>query len=223
MKIICIVLAALMQVCAVTNIKEDVKMEYALNEIAPGFSYGDIPEHVRDEMTGCSYPKDAKISIDELSYITVLHYDFSGSIKKGEMVVNKIVAAEVTNIFYQLYENKYPIHSIELIDKFDADDIKSMEANNTSAFNYRAVAGTSRLSNHAKGLAVDINPLQNPYVGKDKSVSPQAADVFADRQQDFKGKIDKKDLAYRLFKEAGWSWGGDWKTVKDYQHFEKNK
>lgn len=223
MKIICIVLAALMQVCAVTNIKEDVKMEYTLNEIAPGFSYGDIPEHVRDEMTGCSYPQEAKISFDELSYITVLHYDFSGNIKKGEMVVNKIVAEEVTNIFYQLYENKYPIHSIELIDKFDADDIKSMEANNTSAFNYRSVAGTSRLSNHAKGLAVDINPLQNPYVGKDKSVSPKAADVFADRQQDFKGKIDKKDLAYRLFKEAGWSWGGDWKTVKDYQHFEKNK
>lgn len=223
MKIICVILAALMQMCAVTSIKEDINMEYALNEIAPGFSYGDIPEHVRDEMRGCSYPKDAKISLDELSYITVLHYDFNGSVKEGEMVAHESVAGEVTHIFYQLYENKYPIHSIKLVDKFDADDIKSMAANNTSAFNYRVVAGTARLSNHGRGLAVDINPLQNPYVGRDSIVSPKAADVFADRQRDFKGKIDENDLAYRLFKEAGWSWGGDWETVKDYQHFEKNK
>lgn len=99
-----------------------------------------------------------------------------------------------------------------------------MEANNTSCFNYRVVDGTSSLSRHAYGLAVDINPLYNPYVtypnGK-RRVSPAASEIYADRSLDFPAKIDKNDLCYQLFTEHGFTWGGNWKTMKDYQHFQK--
>ena len=123
-----------------------------------------------------------------------------------------------------LYQASYPIERIRLIDEYGGDDTLSMEANNTSCFNYRVVDGTSSLSRHAYGLAVDINPLYNPYVtypnGK-RRVSPAASEIYADRSLDFPAKIDKNDLCYQLFTEHGFTWGGNWKTMKDYQHFQK--
>lgn len=111
-----------------------------------------------------------------------------------------------------------------LIDEYDADDEASMAANNSSAFNFRYVSGTTRLSKHAKGLAVDVNPRYNPYVrrrnGKTK-VGPAGSEKYADRTQKFDYKIEKDDLCCRLFKQYGFRWGGDWKNSKDYQHFEK--
>lgn len=101
----------------------------------------------------------------------------------------------------------------------------SMEDNNTSCFNYRVVDGTSSLSKHAYGMAIDINPLYNPYVTYPKGkrrVSPAAGAVYADRNKDFPYKIDKNDLCYQLFTEHGFTWGGSWKTMKDYQHFQKS-
>ena len=102
-----------------------------------------------------------------------------------------------------------------------------MEANNTSCFNYRVVDGTTSLSKHALGCAIDINPFYNPYVVFDKTgngqdyISPKGSEIYADRSKDFAYKIDEQALCYRLFKEHGFTWGGDWNSCKDYQHFQK--
>ena len=129
-------------------------------------------------------------------------------------------------IFHELYENDYQIESIKLIDEFGADDNTSMEANNTSCFNYRPIGNGHKLSKHAQGLAIDINPLYNPqikYKNGATVIAPSGGEKYANRNADFPYKIDKDDLAYKLFKEHGFSWGGNWNSSKDYQHFEKKK
>lgn len=149
-------------------------------------------------------------------------YDFEGNVKQGELIVNAALADEVMDIFYQLYLEKYPLTSVLLVDEFggSADDIASMTANNTSAFNYCLISGTQRISFHSNGIAIDINPMLNPYVVGD-IISPENGLPYADRSIDFPGKIDYNDLCYQLFIERGWTWGGDWKIQKDYQHFQK--
>lgn len=195
-----------------------------LNPADPGlsaFSKDTVPESVRLRMSGKSYPEeDAVIGWPDLRYLKLLYYDFNGRVRKGEMVCNKAIADDLVAIFKELYKAKYPIASIRLIDDFDGDDVRSMEANNTSCFNYRAKTSGTSLSAHARGLAVDINPLQNPYV-KGEIVEPESAREYADRTVDFEHKITAEDLCCKLFRAHGFQWGGDWNSVKDYQHFEK--
>lgn len=191
-----------------------------------GFFYMELSDAIKKRITGMSYPSDddgAKIHYDDLRYIGLLHYDFEGNVKTGELIVNKKLANEVMQMFYELYCAKYPFTSVQLVDDFGepADDTRSMEANNTSAFNYRRIAGSKKLSLHSYGMAIDINPKLNPYVKKN-GVAPENGKAFVNRSKDFAGKIDHDDLCYKLFMKNGWKWGGDWKTVKDYQHFEKD-
>ena len=128
-------------------------------------------------------------------------------------------------IFKELYRQKYPIQRIRLIDDYEAVDERSMRDNNSSCFCYRKVSGTTKLSKHAMGMAVDINTLYNPYVrtGKDgcRIVEPATATKYVDRRKTFPYKIVKGDLLYRLFVQHGFKWGGSWRTMKDWQHFEK--
>lgn len=183
-----------------------------------------IPDAVFARMNGKSFKSDCTVPRSDLRYVSVLISDGKGGKSKGEMVVNKLIAKDVVEIFYQLCEAGYAIERMRLIDDYDADDTSSMEANNTSAFNFRKVAGTQRLSNHARGLAIDINPLYNPWVRTKKGktlVDPPSARKYADRTSSFPYKIDRNDLAYKLFTERGFTWGGSWKSSKDYQHFEK--
>ena len=195
-----------------------------LNPVDPGlsaFSADTIPEAVKLRMTGRSYPEeDAGISLSDLRYLKLLYYDFGGRVRRGEMVCNKAIADDLLYIFKELYKAKYPIASIQLIDDFDGDDQRSMEANNTSCFNYRTKTSGTSLSAHARGMAVDVNPLQNPYV-KGEIVEPEAAREYADRTVDFPHKITDDDLCCKLFRSRGFQWGGAWNSVKDYQHFEK--
>jgi hypothetical protein len=195
-------------------------------EIADGFYYIKLDDDIKARIKGLSYPaddKDCKISYDDLRYVKLKHYDFDGNIKDGELIVNKRLAKEVTEIFYELYQEKYPLTSVKLVDDYGqpADDTLSMEANNTSAFCYRTVFGGGHLSRHSYGAAIDINPKLNPYLDNGR-IAPENGAQYADRSQDFPGKIDHKDLAYKLFKKHGWEWGGDWSGDKDYQHFSKD-
>ena len=123
-------------------------------------------------------------------------------------------------IFEVLYNAKFPIEKMVLIDDYDGDDNLSMADDNTSAFNYRNVPGTSTLSNHSYGVAIDINPLVNPYVRENDVMPPEGQD-FLDREDVRPGMIIQGDVVYDSFISRGWTWGGDWETVKDYQHFEK--
>lgn len=180
---------------------------------------------LKARITGMSYPADdtnAKITYDDLRYILLLHYDFAGRVQKGELIVHASLADEVTRIFYELYQAKYPLTSVRLVDDYGepGNDDLSMAANNTSAFNYRRVTGTSTLSRHSYGAAIDINPMLNPYIVGDR-VIPENGAPYADRTREFAGKIDHDDLCYKLFIKRGWTWGGDWSGDKDYQHFSK--
>lgn len=184
-----------------------------------------VPDSVFVRMQGKSYPKNCPVSRGELRYVRVLHVGFDGKTHVGELVCNKAIAADVVGIFKTLYESRYPIESIRLIDDFGASDEQSMCANNTSCFCYRAVSGSRKLSAHARGMAVDINPLYNPCVRRLRSgravVQPQTASRYADRQKSFPHKITRQDAAYKAFAKHGFRWGGSWRSVKDYQHFEK--
>ena len=181
-----------------------------------------VPNAVKARMQGKSMPDTAKISFDQLRYLTLPYYDFDGQVKQGEMVCNKAISHNLLCIFRALFSRAYPINSIRLVDDFYADDETSMQANNTSCFNYRTIAGTNVLSRHAFGMAVDINPLQNPCV-KGSRIQPKTATEYVDRDKDFPHKIDKDDFCKEVFSSFGFSWGGDWRKLKDYQHFEKRK
>lgn len=193
-----------------------------------GFYYEPLSDALAEYITGISYPADLKepaVFTEELSYVHVFYYDFEGNPAEGELICNQAIAQDLVEIFYELYQAGYQIEKIRLIDEYGGDDDLSMEDNNTSCFNYRVVSGSSRLSRHAYGLAVDINPLYNPYItyNGDHSinVAPAAGEEYADRSKTFPYKIDENDLCYRLFKEHGFTWGGDWNSCKDYQHFQK--
>lgn len=189
------------------------------------FTSSPIPDNVFVRMQGKSYPKDCPIPRSQLRYIRLLHVDKDGNIKHGEMVCNKAIAADVVAIFKELYLKQYPIESVRLIDDFDADDEKSMRANNSSSFCYRKIKGSKKLSPHATGMAVDINTLYNPYYHKLASgkvlIQPATGKKYLNRKASFPYKITRGDLAWRLFTKHGFQWGGAWKSVKDYQHFEK--
>lgn len=165
------------------------------------------------------------VTLEELRYLHVLHYDFNGEIQSGELICNQAIANDLLEIFYELYRNEYQIEKIKLIEEYTGDDTLSMLDNNTSCFNYRVVDGSTSLSKHAYGLAIDINPFYNPYVVYQKDgttyISPQGSEPYTDRSINFPYKIDENDLCYNLFAERGFIWGGNWNSMKDYQHFQK--
>lgn len=187
------------------------------------FYVSELPDSVWKNMQGKSYKDGCPVERKDLRYVHVMYVDFAGRSSEGELVVNKLIADDILDIFKQLYKAQYPIEKIALIDEYDGDDEQSMSDNNTSAFNFRTIAGTDIVSEHGMGLAVDVNPFYNPQVKETENgveVSPEDAISYADRSGDFLYKIDHEDLCYKLFTEHGFEWGGDWETGKDYQHFE---
>lgn len=195
-----------------------------------GFYYQPLDDVMIERITGCSYPileEEAHIEIgyEDLSYVVVQYVGFDFETHSGEIICNNAIAQDLVEIFYELYRNEYQIERISLIEEYNGDDLASCEANNTSCFNYRQVVGSSSLSKHALGMAIDINPLYNPYItfngDGSANVYPDTAADYADRSKAFAYKIDENDLCYKLFIEHGFTWGGHWNSVKDYQHFQK--
>lgn len=188
------------------------------------FSVQEIPDSVWSKMQGKSYLANPYIQRSDLRYLKVLHWDYDEKTHQGELICNKLIADKLIVIFRELYRNHYPIQRIRLADEYDADDERQMEDNNTSCFCYRNVPDTKKLSYHARGLAIDINTLYNPYVRyrKDGStiVQPSNGKPYVDRKKSYRYKIVEGDLCHRLFRKYGFIWGGSWRTMKDYQHFE---
>lgn len=192
---------------------------------ADDFYISEIPDDIFARMQGKSYKEDCTVPREDLRYVHVRHMGFDGEAKDGELVVNKAIADDVLAIFEELYKADYPIEKVRLVDEYDADDEASMSDNNSSAFNFRFISHTTRISRHGLGMAVDINTRYNPYVktvnGK-LSIEPANGADYVDRSKDFPHKIDHDDLCYKLFTEHGFTWGGDWTHSKDYQHFERD-
>lgn len=179
------------------------------------FTSSPIPSHI----------STSPVPTSELRYLRLSYRDAEGATQTGEMICSKTIADDLTDIFRELWKSGYRIERMRLMQDYEGDDERSMEDNNTSCFNYRTIAGTQRLSMHARGLAVDVNPLYNPYV-KNGKVSPKRAGKWAwnrSRRKDIPYKIDHEDLCYKLFRKHGFQWGGDWRSCKDYQHFEKTE
>jgi hypothetical protein len=195
--------------------------------IEDSFYYEPLSEELKTYITGISYPDEGttEIDYDDLSYVHVLHWNFEDEETEGELICNQAIAQDLTEIFYELYLAGYQIEKIRLIDAYNGDDEASMEDNNTSCFNYRDVSGSNKLSSHAYGLAIDINPFYNPYVRYQKEggqiVQPEGSEIYTDRLAAFPYKIDQSDLCYQLFTKYGFTWGGNWNSSKDYQHFQK--
>ena len=189
-----------------------------------GFTSEPIPDAIWQKMQGKTYVNNPYVSRSDLRYLRVKHWDYDEQTHQGELVCNRLIADKLLAIFRELYKAHYPIQRIRLADEYDADDERQMRDNNTSSFCYRNVSGSKNLSKHARGLAIDINPLYNPYIRyrKDGSqiIEPANAKPYADRSKSYRYKIVKGDLCYRLFIQHGFTWGGSWRTMKDYQHFE---
>ncbi len=194
------------------------------------FTAHKISDVVFKTINGKSYTENDNIGLEELRYLKVLHYNYDHQIQVGELIVNKVIAEDCLQIFQELFAEEYEIYSMYLMDKFWVgngvdSDTKSIENNNTSAFNYRVVPGSTHLSNHAKGRAIDLNPLQNPYVTykSDGTFGKYYKDMekYLNRNSGKEHMITHKDTAYKIFKKYGFTWGGDWVNSKDYQHFEK--
>ena len=182
-----------------------------------------VPSSVQQRMTGSSHdPARCPVELTDLRLLTMRYVGFDGRAHTGQMVVHHRHARGLVGVFRELYEARFPIRRMQLIDAYGGDDNRSMAADNSSAYNCRTVAGTSTFSDHAYGAAVDINPVENPYVTAN-GVLPAAGRRFVDvdRSRDAetaRGVIVADDVAVRAFARIGWKWGGVW-NEPDYQHF----
>lgn len=192
--------------------------------LANCFTSEPLDDAVFSRINGKSYQPRRSLPKEDLRYLKVLHYDGKEEIRLGELICHKRISRDLLEIFRALFDARYPIEKMILIDEYGADDERSMRDNNTSCFNFRLVPGTKKLSAHAQGLAVDINPRYNPYVkvvAGQPVYKPRNASAYIDRSAAFPYKIDREDRCYKEFRKRGFSWGGGWKSLKDYQHFEK--
>lgn len=154
----------------------------------------------------------------QLRAVSVTHWGYDGEVHTGTLVVAATQVDPVVAALRDVYAARFPIERMEPVSAYDGDDEASMRANNTSAFNCRYVAGTTNLSEHAFGRAIDINPLVNPYV-KGASVDPPEGAPYADRTRTDPGMIHGRDAVVQAFADQGWAWGGYWSGGQDYQHF----
>jgi len=183
-----------------------------------------IDDATRAHMTGRSWRDDpACPRFDELHVIRMSYWGFDDCVHDGELVVNATVAEDVVVAFERIFAARFPIGGMQRIDAFDADDHASMAANNCSAFNFRFIettvgSATPRLSQHSYGLAIDLNPVQNPWVRND-AVLPVDGTVYLDRDDVRPGMIVRPGPVIAAFESIGWQWGGEWNDYQDYHHF----
>jgi hypothetical protein len=180
-----------------------------------------IPPDVQQRMRGRSWHDDpACPAFSALRSLQLTHHGFDGALHHGELVVNVEVADEVVAIFAEIFAAQFPIERMQPVETFGGSDDASMAANNTSCFNFRRIQGSDTLSHHALGLAIDINPVQNPWV-RGQRVDPPAARAYLDRQQQRPGMLVRSGPVVQAFLSRGWYWGGDFDDVYDYHHFSK--
>ena len=190
-------------------------------------SISTITPQIKQRMIkGNSWRKGCPVSLENLRYLKVTHIDFNGKSRIGEIIVHKDVSHEVTEIFEALYEIGYPVRKMKLVSDYKGNDWQSIEADNTSAFNCRSATGSKKWSKHSYGKAIDINPIENPYISRSGRISHKASLIYRKRVHKKttyadKAVLLKNDKATKIFEKYGWIWGGDWPVVKDYQHFSK--
>jgi D-alanyl-D-alanine carboxypeptidase len=180
-----------------------------------------IPKDIRAWMRGVSWHAGCPVPMRDLRLIRLLYWGFDREAHHGRLVVHHRVADEVARLFGRIYNVRFPIRRMRLVDRYGGDDRRSMEHDNTSAFNCRWRAGQPGVwSMHAYGKAIDINPVENPYISS-SGYSPPNAGAYVDRSNERRGMIYHGDEVWWAFRNRGWEWGGDW-DYPDYQHFSTN-
>ena len=178
-----------------------------------------IPRDIAREMKGVSWHRGCPVPIRRLRLMLISYHGFDGERHIGRLVAHKNAVQAFKRAFRSMWRHDFKLKRMHRIERYGGSDRRSMRRNNTSAFNCRTVAGTNHWSQHAFGRAIDINPVQNPYVRSDGSVVPRKGERFADRSRHHKGMIHAGDSTVRAFSRSGWGWGGYWSSSKDYQHF----
>ena len=192
-------------------------------EAAFSYSISKITPTVKKRINGNSWHENCPVSLANLRYVRVRYRNFDRHQRTGELIVNRDVAGAIVRVFRRLYANDYRIRRMRLVDDYGASDFRSIEADNTSAFNCRYVDGTTRWSNHAFGRAVDVNPIENPYVTGSGTTSHAASRRYVDRSsRRHRAMILRGDRTVRAFRAQGWGWGGNFSGAHDYQHFSAN-
>lgn len=191
---------------------------------APRFTGGvfRIGPFLRERLVGRNWRSGCPVGIHDLRHVRVSYWDFRGQVRAGPLIVHETQARDVLWVFRRLFEAEFPIHRIELPPRYRPPTRRDWFStrNLTAAFNCRPATGNpGSLSHHSYGWAIDINPLQNPYVRSDGSVLRRAAKPYTDRSLREPGMVGPGDIVVRSFARIGWEWGGDWVTLKDYMHF----
>ncbi len=174
---------------------------------------------MRTQMVGVSWHRGCPVALSDLRLITLTYRGFDGRDHTGKLIANRDAARALVATFAQLYAARFPIRRMEPVDRYGGDDFRSIEADNTSAFNCRTATGSTRWSNHAYGRAIDVNPIENPYVSGGTS-SHRASVSYLDRSRHRPGMAYEGGVLVDAFRSVGWGWGGSWAgSVRDYQHF----
>jgi len=181
-----------------------------------------IGPFMRARLTGRNWRQGCPVGLDDLRQVRVSYWDPEGRVRIGPLILHEMVANDVLWVFRRLFRAEFPMHRIKLPPRYrlprpgDWTDTR----NRTSSFNCRPATGNpGSLSHHSYGWAIDINPLQNPYVSSSGAVLRRAAKPYTDRSRREPGMIHPGDVVVRSFARIGWEWGGDWVTLKDYMHF----
>jgi hypothetical protein len=178
-----------------------------------------LGKKLRAEMNGVSWRPGCPVGLGDLRLVVLTHHGFDGRVHRGRLVVHRDASAAIVSVFRRLYRAGFPIRRMELVDRYGGSDFASIEADNTSAFNCRPVGGTTRWSNHAYGRAIDVNPIENPYVYSNGTSSHRASGPYLDRSLRRRGTAYEGGVLVQAFDAVGWGWGGRFTGEKDYQHF----
>ncbi len=182
-----------------------------------------VVEPVTADELGATWKPDCPVGPASLRRVEVNYLGFDKQTHRGELIVHRDVVADAVAIFGQLYELGYPIAAMRSVADYPgAEDELSMRDNNTSAFNCRPMPSGRGWSLHAYGRAIDVNPLMNPYLDSEGNLEPATAGPYLDRNRTDPGMLHANDPAVRTFTDRGWRWGGNWRSPKDYQHFERD-
>lgn len=178
-----------------------------------------LPASLRETMTGRSWRPGCPVGLGDLRLVRARHWGFDGRVHTGRLVLHRDVARDVVRVLRALYAARFPIRRMVPVDAYGASDFRSIEADNTSAFNCRYVDGTTRWSEHSYGRAIDLNPIENPYVTSGGTTSHRASVRYLGRSPYRPGMAVEGGVVVRAFAAVGWGWGGEWSGDRDYQHF----